>query len=161
MKSCQMYRFIPIMLLCVCLFTGGCSQNKDQPSAAHNQTPATCAVSQSERYRDVIPHRDRLTILFPWNPPWHIPHDTQCFLIQDGINRPYNSQIRKGPIWLHYERNNDSSTYTFHLRLDRIPNVFTQIPHQGRGTTGEMRHLLNNFIDPPLPFNSIILPPSL
>ena len=27
MKSCQMYRFIPIILLCVCLFTGGCSQS--------------------------------------------------------------------------------------------------------------------------------------
>lgn len=48
MKSCQMYRFIPIMLLCVCLFTGGCSQNKDQPSAAHNQTPATEAASHTD-----------------------------------------------------------------------------------------------------------------
>ena len=26
MKSCQMYRFIPIILLCVCLFTGGYSK---------------------------------------------------------------------------------------------------------------------------------------
>jgi len=48
MKSCQMYRFIPIMLLCVCLFTGGCSQNKDQPSATHNQTPATEAASHTD-----------------------------------------------------------------------------------------------------------------
>lgn len=53
MKSCQMYRFIPIMLLCVCLFTGGCSQNKDQPSATHNQTPATEAASHT----DHPPHR--------------------------------------------------------------------------------------------------------
>lgn len=29
MKSCQMYRFIPIMLLCVCLFTGGCSKIRE------------------------------------------------------------------------------------------------------------------------------------
>ena len=43
-----MYRFIPIMLLCVCLFTGGCSQNKDQPSATHNQTPATEAASHTD-----------------------------------------------------------------------------------------------------------------
>lgn len=48
MKSCQMYRFIPIMLLCVCPFTGGCSQNKDQPSATHNQTPATEAASHTD-----------------------------------------------------------------------------------------------------------------
>lgn len=48
MKSCQMYRFIPIILLCVCLFTGGCSQNKDQPSATHNQTPATEAASHTD-----------------------------------------------------------------------------------------------------------------
>ena len=48
MKSCQMYRFIPIMLLCVCLFTGECSQNKDQPSATHNQTPATEAASHTD-----------------------------------------------------------------------------------------------------------------
>lgn len=43
-----MYRFIPIILLCVCLFTGGCSQNKDQPSATHNQTPATEAASHTD-----------------------------------------------------------------------------------------------------------------
>ena len=36
------------MLLCVCLFTGGCSQNKDQPSATHNQTPATEAASHTD-----------------------------------------------------------------------------------------------------------------
>lgn len=48
MKSCRMYRFIPIILLCVCLFTGGCSQNKDQPSATHNQTPATEAASHTD-----------------------------------------------------------------------------------------------------------------
>lgn len=48
MKSCQMYRFIPIILLCVCLFTGGYSQNKDQPSATHNQTPATEAASHTD-----------------------------------------------------------------------------------------------------------------
>ena len=54
MKSCQMYRFIPIMLLCVCLFTGGCSQNKDQPSAAHNQTPATEAASHTDHTPQVL-----------------------------------------------------------------------------------------------------------
>lgn len=55
MKSCQMYRFIPIMLLCVCLFTGGCSQNKDQPSATHNQTPATEAASHTDHTPQVLP----------------------------------------------------------------------------------------------------------
>ena len=55
MKSCQMYRFIPIMLLCVCLFTGGCSQNKDQPSATHNQTPATEAASHTDHPPQVLP----------------------------------------------------------------------------------------------------------
>ena len=55
MKSCQMYRFIPIILLCVCLFTGGCSQNKDQPSATHNQTPATEAASHTDHPPQVLP----------------------------------------------------------------------------------------------------------
>ena len=50
-----MYRFIPIMLLCVCLFTGGCSQNKDQPSATHNQTPATEAASHTDHPPQVLP----------------------------------------------------------------------------------------------------------
>lgn len=54
MKSCQMYRFIPIILLCVCLFTGGCSQNKDQPSATHNQTPATEAASHTDHTPQVL-----------------------------------------------------------------------------------------------------------
>ena len=54
MKSCRMYRFIPIILLCVCLFTGGCSQNKDQPSATHNQTPATEAVSHTDHPPQVL-----------------------------------------------------------------------------------------------------------
>lgn len=54
MKSCQMYRFIPIMLLCVCLFTGGCSQNKDQPSATHNQTPATEVASHTDHTPQVL-----------------------------------------------------------------------------------------------------------
>lgn len=54
MKSCQMYRFIPIMLLCVCLFTGGYSQNKDQPSATHNQTPATEAASHTDHTPQVL-----------------------------------------------------------------------------------------------------------
>lgn len=57
MKSCQMYRFIPIMLLCVCLFTGGCSQNKDQPSATHNQTPATEAASHTDSPHRYLPRR--------------------------------------------------------------------------------------------------------
>lgn len=61
MKSCQMYRFIPIMLLCVCLFTGGCSQNKDQPSATHNQTPATEAASHTDHPPQVLtPQADGL-----------------------------------------------------------------------------------------------------
>lgn len=61
MKSCQMYRFIPIMLLCVCLFTGGCSQNKDQPSATHNQTPATEAASHTDHTPQVLtPQADGL-----------------------------------------------------------------------------------------------------
>ena len=55
MKSCRMYRFIPIILLCVCLFTGGCSQNKDQPSATHNQTPATEAASHTDPPPQVLP----------------------------------------------------------------------------------------------------------
>ena len=55
MKSCQMYRFIPIILLCVSLFTGGCSQNKDQPSATHNQTPATEAASHTDHPPQVLP----------------------------------------------------------------------------------------------------------
>ena len=54
MKSCRMYRFIPIILLCVCLFTGGCSQNKDQPSATHNQTPATEAASHTDHTPQVL-----------------------------------------------------------------------------------------------------------
>lgn len=57
MKSYQMYRFIPIMLLCVCLFTGGCSQNKDQPSATHNQTPATEAASHTDPPHRYLPRR--------------------------------------------------------------------------------------------------------
>lgn len=57
MKSCQMYRFIPIILLCVCLFTGGCSQNKDQPSATHNQTPATEAASHTDPPHRCLPRR--------------------------------------------------------------------------------------------------------
>lgn len=42
------------MLLCVCLFTGGCSQNKDQPSATHNQTPATEAASHTDHPPQVL-----------------------------------------------------------------------------------------------------------
>jgi type II secretory pathway, component pulF len=42
------------MLLCVCLFTGGCSQNKDQPSATHNQTPATEAASHTDHTPQVL-----------------------------------------------------------------------------------------------------------
>ena len=57
MKSCQMYRFIPIMLQCVCLFTGGCSQNKDQSSATHNQTPATEAASHTDPPHRYLPRR--------------------------------------------------------------------------------------------------------
>lgn len=61
MKSCQMYRFIPIILLCVSLFTGGCSQNKDQPSATHNQTPATEAASHTDHPPQVLtPQADGL-----------------------------------------------------------------------------------------------------
>ena len=52
-----MYRFIPIILLCVCLFTGGCSQNKDQPSATHNQTPATEAASHTDPPHRCLPRR--------------------------------------------------------------------------------------------------------
>lgn len=52
-----MYRFIPIILLCVCLFTGGCSQNKDQPSATHNQTPATKAASHTDPPHRYLPRR--------------------------------------------------------------------------------------------------------
>ena len=43
-----------LMLLCVCLFTGGCSQNKDQPSATHNQTPATEAASHTDHTPQVL-----------------------------------------------------------------------------------------------------------
>lgn len=42
------------MLLCVCLFTGGCSQNKDLPSATHNQTPATEAASHTDHTPQVL-----------------------------------------------------------------------------------------------------------
>lgn len=63
MKSCQMYRFIPIILLCVCLFTGGCSQNKDQPSATHNQTPATEAASHTDPPHRCLPRRQTVSKL--------------------------------------------------------------------------------------------------
>ena len=46
-----------LMLLCVCLFTGGCSQNKDQPSATHNQTPATEAASHTDPPHRYLPRR--------------------------------------------------------------------------------------------------------
>ncbi len=42
MKSCQMYRFIPIMLLCVCLFTGGCSKIRE----LHRRFPLPVAKAE-------------------------------------------------------------------------------------------------------------------
>lgn len=111
MKSCQMYRFIPIMLLCVCLFTGGCSQNKDQPSATHNQTPATEAASHTDHPPQVLtPQADGLKTFTADTAAIDISHTQEGYIMAKytGFNAKPILQLT----------GTDGITYTYSLYKD-------------------------------------------
>lgn len=111
MKSCQMYRFIPIILLCVCLFTGGCSQNKDQPSATHNQTPATEAASHTDHPPQVLtPQADGLKTFTADTAAIDISHTQEGYIMAKytGFNAKPILQLT----------GTDGITYTYSLYKD-------------------------------------------
>lgn len=111
MKSCQMYRFIPIMLLCVCLFTGGCSQNKDQPSATHNQTPATEAASHTDHPPQVLtPQADGLKTFTADTAAIDISHTQEGYIMAK-----YTVSNAKPKLQL---TGTDGITYTYSLYKD-------------------------------------------
>lgn len=111
MKSCQMYRFIPIILLCVSLFTGGCSQNKDQPSATHNQTPATEAASHTDHPPQVLtPQADGLKTFTADTAAIDISHTQEGYIMakHTGFNAKPILQLT----------GTDGITYTYSLYKD-------------------------------------------
>lgn len=111
MKSCQMYRFIPIILLCVSLFTGGCSQNKDQPSATHNQTPATEAASHTDPPPQVLtPQADGLKTFTADTAAIDISHTQEGYIMAKytGFNAKPILQLT----------GTDGITYTYSLYKD-------------------------------------------
>lgn len=111
MKSCQMYRFIPIILLCVSLFTGGCSQNKDQPSATHNQTPATEAASHTDHPPQVLtPQADGLKTFTADTAAIDISHTQEGYIMAKytGFNAKPILQLT----------GTDGITYTYSLYKD-------------------------------------------
>lgn len=111
MKSCQMYRFIPIILLCVSLFTGGCSQNKDQPSATHNQTPATEAASHTDHPPQVLtPQADGLKTFTADTAAIDISHTQEGYIMAKytGFNAKPKLQLT----------GTDGITYTYSLYKD-------------------------------------------
>ena len=111
MKSCQMYRFIPILLLCVSLFTGGCSQNKDQPSATHNQTPATEAASHTDHPPQVLtPQADGLKTFTADTAAIDISHTQEGYIMAKytGFNAKPILQLT----------GTDGITYTYSLYKD-------------------------------------------
>lgn len=111
MKSCQMYRFIPIILLCVCLFTGGCSQNKDQPSATHNQTPATEAASHTDHPPQVLtPQADGLKTFTADTAAIDISHTQEGYIMTK-----YTGSNAKPKLQL---TGTDDITYTYSLYKD-------------------------------------------
>lgn len=111
MKSCQMYRFIPIMLLCVCLFTGGCSQNKDQPSATHNQTPATEAASHTDHTPQVLtPQADGTKTFTTDTAVIDISHTQEGYIMAK-----YTGSNAKPKLQL---TGTDGITYTYNLYKD-------------------------------------------
>ena len=106
-----MYRFIPIMLLCVCLFTGGCSQNKDQPSATHNQTPATEAASHTDHPPQVLtPQADGLKTFTADTAAIDISHTQEGYIMAKytGFNAKPILQLT----------GTDGITYTYSLYKD-------------------------------------------
>lgn len=114
MKSCQMYRFIPIMLLCVCLFTGGCSQNKDQPSATHNQTPATEAASHTDHTPQVLtPQADGTKTFTTDTAVIDISHTQEGYIMAK-----YTGSNAKPKLQL---TGTDGITYTYSLYKDYSP----------------------------------------
>lgn len=111
MKSCQMHRFIPIILLCVSLFTGGCSQNKDQPSATHNQTPATEAASHTDHPPQVLtPQADGLKTFTADTAAIDISHTQEGYIMAKytGFNAKPILQLT----------GTDGITYTYSLYKD-------------------------------------------
>lgn len=111
MKSCQMYRFIPIILLCVSLFTGGYSQNKDQPSATHNQTPATEAASHTDHPPQVLtPQADGLKTFTADTAAIDISHTQEGYIMAKytGFNAKPILQLT----------GTDGITYTYSLYKD-------------------------------------------
>lgn len=111
MKSCQMYRFIPIILLCVSLFTGGCSQNKDQPSATHNQPPATEAASHTDHPPQVLtPQADGLKTFTADTAAIDISHTQEGYIMAKytGFNAKPILQLT----------GTDGITYTYSLYKD-------------------------------------------
>lgn len=106
-----MYRFIPIILLCVCLFTGGCSQNKDQPSATHNQTPATEAASHTDHPPQVLtPQADGLKTFTADTAAIDISHTQEGYIMAKytGFNAKPILQLT----------GTDGITYTYSLYKD-------------------------------------------
>lgn len=111
MKSCQMYRFIPIMLLCVCLFTGGCSQNKDQTSATHNQTSATEAASHTDHTPQVLtPQADGTKTFTTDTAVIDISHTQEGYIMAK-----YTGSNAKPKLQL---TGTDGITYTYNLYKD-------------------------------------------
>ena len=106
-----MYRFIPIILLCVSLFTGGCSQNKDQPSATHNQTPATEAASHTDHPPQVLtPQADGLKTFTTDTAVIDISHTQEGYIMAK-----YTGSNAKPKLQL---TGTDGITYTYSLYKD-------------------------------------------
>lgn len=99
------------MLLCVCLFTGGCSQNKDQPSATHNQTPATEAASHTDHTPQVLtPQADGTKTFTTDTAVIDISHTQEGY-----IRAKYTGSNAKPKLQL---TGTDGITYTYSLYKD-------------------------------------------
>lgn len=99
------------MLLCVCLFTGGCSQNKDQPSATHNQTPATEAASHTDHPPQVLtPQADGLKTFTADTAAIDISHTQEGYIMAK-----YTGFNAKPKLLL---TGTDGITYTYSLYKD-------------------------------------------
>lgn len=99
------------MLLCVCLFTGGCSQNKDQPSATHNQTPATEATSHTDHTPQVLtPQADGTKTFTADTAVIDISHTQEGY-----IRAKYTGSNAKPKLQL---TGTDGITYTYSLYKD-------------------------------------------
>lgn len=110
MKSCQMYRFFPI-ILCVCVLTIGCSNTTDSSTDTQEQTPATESASHTARTPQVLtPHADGTKTFTTDTAVIDISHTDEGYIMAKytGSNSKPKLQLT-GP---------DSVTYTYNLYKD-------------------------------------------